>query len=111
MRNEITNPNDESLRAWRDVASAFAIRPSSFVILCALLLFINSLPAAVSTPFGTSYQVNVDAFGQNIAGDAANEPSLCIDPTNPNRIAVGWRQFNTTNDSFRQAGWGYSTNG
>lgn len=64
----------------------------------------------VTTPFGTSYQVNVDATGQNIAGDAANEPSLCVDPTNPNRIAVAWRQFDTTNSNFRQAGWGYSTN-
>src|SRR4051812_26837833 len=35
-------------------------------------------------PFGpyTSYQVNVDANGNNIVGDAANEPSLCVDPTN-----------------------------
>ena len=65
----------------------------------------------VSTSLVTSYQVNVDAFGRNITGDAANEPSLCIDPTNPNRIAVGWRQFNTTNSNFRQAGYGFSTNG
>jgi len=65
----------------------------------------------ISTPFGTSYQVNVDSSGQNIPGDAANEPSLCIDPTNPNRIAIGWRQFDTTNSSFRQAGFAYSTNG
>ncbi len=27
-------------------------------------------------PF-TSYQVNVDASGHNILGDAANEPSIC----------------------------------
>jgi hypothetical protein len=27
-----------------------------------------------------SYQVNVDANGQNIVGDAANEPSICVDP-------------------------------
>lgn len=65
----------------------------------------------VSTRFGVSYQVNVDAAGNNIPGDAANEPSLCIDPTNPERIAVGWRQFDTTNSNFRQAGWGFSTNG
>jgi len=65
----------------------------------------------VSTAFGKSYQVNVNAAGQNIAGDAANEPSLCIDPTNPNRIAIGWRQFDTTNSSFRQSGVAYTTNG
>src|SRR5207245_5727049 len=60
---------------------------------------------------GTSYQVNVNAAGQNIGGDAANEPSMCIDPTNPNRMAVGWRQFDTTNSSFRQSGVAYTTNG
>ena len=65
----------------------------------------------VSTPYGTSYQVNVNVAGQNIVGDAANEPSLCLDPTNPNRVAVGWRQFNSVANDFRQAGWAYSTNG
>src|SRR6266478_2978042 len=67
--------------------------------------------AQVSTPYGTSYQVNVNAAGQNIASDAANEPSMCIDPTNANRMAVGWRQFDTTNSSFRQSGVAYTTNG
>lgn len=65
----------------------------------------------VSTPFGISYQINVNASGSNIVGDAANEPSFCIDPTNPNRMAVGWRQFDSTNSNFRQAGFAYSTNG
>src|SRR5258708_68430 len=83
-------------------------------IFCAGLVCLHGPATArattVSTPFGTSYQVNVDAAGQNIPGDAANEPSLCLDPTNPNRIAIGWRQFDSTNSNFRQAGWGYSTN-
>src|SRR5882672_9779171 len=72
---------------------------------------LSSPPPFVSTKFGISHQVNVNAIGQNMVGDAANEPSLCIDPTNPNRIAVGWRQFNSTNSDFREAGWGFSTNG
>ena len=55
-----------------------------------------------------SVQVNVDANGDNIVGDAANEPSMAIDPTNPNRIAIGWRQFDTIASNFRQAGYGYS---
>src|SRR5258708_7670446 len=84
-------------------------------IFCAGLVFLHGAATArattVSTPFGTSYQVNVDASGQNIPGDAANEPSLCLDPNNPNRIAIGWRQFDTTNSDFRQAGFGYSPNG
>ena len=29
-----------------------------------------------------SHQVNVNADGMNITGDAANEPSICVDPTN-----------------------------
>ena len=64
----------------------------------------------VTTSFGTSYQVNVNSAGQNIVGDAANEPSLCIDPVHPNRIAIGWRQFNNVNNNFRQAGYSFSTN-
>src|ERR1041385_7388641 len=70
-----------------------------------------SPPSSVSTAFGISYQVNVDTNGQNIVGDAANEPSLCLDPNNPKRIAIGWRQFDTTNSSFRQSGVSYTTNG
>ncbi|MFG0251643.1 MAG: hypothetical protein ACF8NJ_02075 [Phycisphaerales bacterium JB038] len=58
-----------------------------------------------------SVQVNVDAFGANILGDAANEPSFAIDPTAPNRLVVGWRQFDSVASNFRQAGWGYSHDG
>jgi hypothetical protein len=55
-----------------------------------------------------SIQVNVDPNGMNIVGDAANEPSIAVDPTNPNRIVIGWRQFNSIQSDFRQAGWAYS---
>jgi hypothetical protein len=58
-----------------------------------------------------SVQVNVDRNGFNIVGDAANEPSMAVDPTNPNRLAIGWRQFDTISSNFRQAGWGFSTDG
>src|SRR6266481_1692719 len=58
-----------------------------------------------------SFQVNVDASHQNILGDAANEPSIAVDPTNPSRMTIGWRQFNTVNSNFRQGGWGYTTDG
>lgn len=56
-------------------------------------------------------QVNVDASGQNIVGDAANEPSIAINFNDKNIMAIGWRQFNTISSSFRQAGYGYTTNG
>ena len=55
-----------------------------------------------------STQANIDQFGNNIPGDAANEPSLAIDPTNRDVIVIGWRQFDTIASDFRQAGYGYS---
>jgi hypothetical protein len=70
-------------------------------------------PRASSITFGrfTSYQVNVDANGANIPGDAANEPSIAVNPLNHNQMAIGWRQFDTVVSNFRQAGWGYTTDG
>ncbi len=59
----------------------------------------------------TSVQVNVNAAGQDILNDAANESSMAVDPTNRNRIVIGWRQFNTIASSFREAGWAYSHDG
>jgi len=56
-------------------------------------------------------QVNVLDTNLNIVGDAANEPSIAVDPTDPNRIAIGWRQFDTVNSNFRQAGYGFSADG
>jgi hypothetical protein len=44
-------------------------------------------------------------------GDAANEPSIAVDPTNGNKMAVSWRQFNSVSSNFRQAGYGYTTDG
>jgi hypothetical protein len=72
----------------------------------------DSSPGMLSQygPF-ISYQVNVDANGQNLLGDAANEPSITIDLTNGNKMAIGWRQFNSVFSSFRQGGWAYTING
>jgi hypothetical protein len=56
----------------------------------------------------TSYQVNVDANGQNIVGDAANECTISVDPTNTSKMAIGWRQFNSVLSNFRQGGYGYT---
>jgi hypothetical protein len=58
-----------------------------------------------------SVQVNVDANHMNILGDAANEPSIAVDPTNPMRMVIGWRQFDTVTSNFRQAGYGYTRDG
>src|SRR4029079_9290677 len=59
----------------------------------------------------TSYQANVDAQGNKIVGDAANEPSIAVDPTNSNKITIGCRQFDNVASNFRQGGWGYTTDG
>src|ERR1041384_4357343 len=58
-------------------------------------------------PF-TSYQVNVDSNGQNITGDAANEPSIAVDPNDRTKMVIGWRQFDSVSSNFRQAGWAFS---
>jgi hypothetical protein len=55
--------------------------------------------------------VNVNALGNDIVGDAANEPSLAVDPANHNRMVIGWRQFDNVASNFRQAGFGYTSNG
>src|SRR5437867_12531908 len=73
---------------------------------------LETSPRMISPYAGfTSYQANVDQNGNNIVGDAANEPSIAVDPTNPSRMAIGWRQFNTVSSNFRQGGWGYTTDG
>src|SRR5580765_121936 len=78
----------------------------------ALIYRLDTSPRVVS-PHGVfvSYQVNVDANGNNIVGDAANECSISVDPTNLNKMAIGWRQFNNVTSNFRQGGWGYTTDG
>ncbi len=75
-------------------------------------------PAEVSAHCGpwvrdglVSVQVNVDEDGCNIPGDAANEPSIAVDTSNPNNIVIGWRQFDSVLSNFRQAGYGYSHDG
>ncbi len=54
-------------------------------------------------------QVNINGSGQNIIGDAANEPSIAVSPVNQNEIVIGWRQFDDVNNNFRQAGYAYSS--
>src|SRR5438445_2841473 len=73
---------------------------------------IETSPRMISQfgPF-TSFQVNVDANGNNILGDAANECPIAVDPTNGNKMTIAWRQFNDVTSNFRQAGWGYTTDG
>ncbi len=71
---------------------------------------IQTSPRMISV-FGAfaSYQVNVDANGDNILGDAANECAISVDPTDGNKMTIAWRQFNNVTSNFRQGGWGYTT--
>src|SRR6266404_3352341 len=73
---------------------------------------LETSPRMVS-PYGVfiSFQANVDGNGMNIVGDAANECTISVDPTNGNHMAIGWRQFNSVTSNFRQGGWGYTTDG
>ncbi len=71
-----------------------------------------SPPRASFSVRGTPYvQANVGPSQANIAGDAANEPSIAIDPTARNRIVIGWRQFDTIASNFREAGYASSRDG
>jgi hypothetical protein len=74
-------------------------------------IFRLGMSPRIISPYGafTSYQVNVDAQGNNILGDAANEPSIAVDPTDGNKMTIGWRQFNSVQSDFRQGGWGFTT--
>jgi hypothetical protein len=78
----------------------------------AFIYRLESGPRMISQfgPF-ISYQVNVDNNGNNIIGDAANEPSIAVDPTQGNKMTIGWRQFNSVSSNFRQGGWGFTTDG
>jgi hypothetical protein len=58
-----------------------------------------------------SIQVNVGPWGCNIVGDAANEPSIAVDLTDPRKMVIGWRQFNSVSSDFREPGWAYSHDG
>ena len=59
----------------------------------------------------TSYQINVNNQGNNRPNDAANEPSIAINPNDPNNMVAGWRQFDSINSDFRENGWAYTTDG
>ena len=89
-----------SLEKFSELMPMPALKPQAF-----------ATPASVIHGNFKSVQVNVSATGKNILGDAANEPSIAIDPLNTNRIVIGWRQFDSVTSNFRQAGNAYSSDG
>ena len=74
---------------------------------------VTVISPGLASQFGpyTSYQVNVDSNGNNVVGDAANEPSIGVDPRNGNKMSIGWRQFDSVASNFRQAGFAHTVNG
>ena len=46
-----------------------------------------------------------------MTGDAANEPTLAVDPTAPDRMVAAWRQFDDAGALLRTAGWATSVDG
>ncbi|MEY3443144.1 MAG: hypothetical protein RLZZ519_1425 [Bacteroidota bacterium] len=73
--------------------------------------FVGSSANKVAASSIFTHQANVDPAGNNIIGDAANEPSIAVNPLNPAQIAIGWRQFDDVSSNFRQAGWNRTTDG
>lgn len=77
-----------------------------FATGCVLLIGTNAATAQ------RGVQINIDPnTGKDIAGDAANEPTLAISPVDPSVLVVGWRYFPTINSDSRFAGVAYSHNG
>jgi hypothetical protein len=91
------------------------MRGSRIGVVTMLAIVAITTERALQTVQGQSVavlrQVNTDASGNDMIGDAANEPSIAVDPTNPNRMAIGWRQFDSVTSNFRQAGVACTNNG
>ena len=94
-----------------DVQRAHDERPDDPPVEINPLTLTTSPPMVVTFGDFTSVQVNVDEAGNNIIGDAANEPSIALNPTNHNNLVIGWRQFDTIQSNFRQAGVGHTLDG
>ena len=76
--------------------------------ICALVGAI-ALAGTLAVSGATSGTMAVLTF--DVIGDAGNEPSIAVDPSAPNRMVAGWRQFDSISSNFRQAGNAYTTNG
>ncbi|MEE4271156.1 MAG: sialidase family protein [Thermoanaerobaculales bacterium] len=86
-------------------------RTTRLVAIAATLALLATAPAAAQSTIGPPVQVNVAADDGNIVGDAANEPTLAVDPTAPNRMVAAWRQFDDPDIDLRTAGWATSIDG
>lgn len=87
-----------------------AINTLNLSVCTALLLTPLTASAQSTFSYGNylSIQMNVDAAGNNIVGDAAHEPTIAFDPNNPDKLVAGWKQFSSVASGNRQGGWAYS---
>ncbi|MBL1217615.1 MAG: exo-alpha-sialidase [Planctomycetes bacterium] len=65
----------------------------------------------LAQPVDNGVQINTDNAGNNIVGDAANEPSFAVSTIDPDVLVVGWRQFPTISSDVRYGGYGLSWDG
>ena len=83
-------------------------------LVCAASLAVAAVAAAptgAEIPIEGPVQVNVGPDAGNIVGDAANEPTLAVDPRAPDRMVAAWRQFDDPDEPLRTAGWATSVDG
>ncbi len=53
----------------------------------------------------------MDSRGNDILGDAAEDPSIAVIPLNPLNMMLGWRRFETVTSNLGQAGWACTLDG
>ena len=83
-----------------------------FAPAAALAMLVGiAAPASGEVPVEGPVQVNVVAGSGNVVGDAANEPTLAVDPSAPDRMVAAWRQFDDAGATLRTAGWATSVDG
>jgi hypothetical protein len=85
--------------------------PSLFYAASLAVAAVAAAPTGAEIPIEGPVQVNVNVGGSNIVGDAANEPTLAIDPTAADRMVAVWRQFDDPDELLRTAGWATSVDG
>ena len=109
--NSALSLHSQSIDVERDFRQAHVERPSDPPTKVDPQTVVAVPPSLVQFGGFISTQVNVDKNGNNIVGDAANEPSLTMNPQNPDNMVIGWRQFDSITSNFRQAGVGSTFDG
>ncbi|MFK8057986.1 MAG: T9SS type A sorting domain-containing protein [Saprospiraceae bacterium] len=100
-----------TLSAQEDKPVEYSESPEDSYIFKSRSSYASSPAYQVSSTEIFTNQVNVNSAGENMIADAANEPSLAINPTNSDHMIIGWRQFSTITSNFREAGYGYTLDG